>query len=162
MTTAPKLEPTDLVDELKALSRAYVSLLELGRNRILDLGGTCDPVDVMEKGDPALVRARAAVANAESRAAPSAGLREALTELASVKPALKAEQRKHAKARRRIHQLERAIAWALGESPPGIPEFMWPEGDRRPYWWRTQLRALTLSKERGGVASHHQTIARDE
>lgn len=48
--------------EFRALYRAYVSLLGLGRTRIIDLGGACDPVDVMEAGDPALARARAAIA----------------------------------------------------------------------------------------------------
>lgn len=53
------------IAELKALYRAYVGLLQIGRDRITDLGGTCDPVDVMENGDPALVRARAAIATLE-------------------------------------------------------------------------------------------------
>ncbi len=44
----------DLLDALKNLRRAYVSLLQSGRDRILDLGGTCDPVDRMERDDPAL------------------------------------------------------------------------------------------------------------
>lgn len=45
-------------DELSRLYAAYVRLLEIGRDRIISAGGTCDPVDVMEKGDPALVRVR--------------------------------------------------------------------------------------------------------
>ena len=51
----------DALIELRHLYRAYVSLLEIGRDRIIGLGGTCDPVDVMEAGDPALRRARAAI-----------------------------------------------------------------------------------------------------
>lgn len=43
---------------LKALYRAYVRLLESGRDRIRDLGGTCDPVDVMEANDEDLQAAR--------------------------------------------------------------------------------------------------------
>lgn len=45
-------------DELRRLYAAYVRLLEIGRDRIIAAGGTCDPVDVMENGDPALVRVR--------------------------------------------------------------------------------------------------------
>lgn len=44
---------------IKRLMMAYVRLLEVGRDRILDLGGDCDPVDVMEAGDPSLRAARA-------------------------------------------------------------------------------------------------------
>jgi hypothetical protein len=44
----------DLVKALEKLSLAYVNLLEIGRDRIIALGGSCDPVDVMETGDPSL------------------------------------------------------------------------------------------------------------
>ncbi|MBH1830962.1 hypothetical protein I5W42_05725 [Stenotrophomonas maltophilia] len=50
-------QAVDLAD-FKALYRAYVRLLESGRDRILDLGGTCDPVDVMEANDVDLQAAR--------------------------------------------------------------------------------------------------------
>ena len=52
--------PAQAVDlaEFKALYRAYVRLLESARDRILDLGGTCDPVDVMEANDVDLQAAR--------------------------------------------------------------------------------------------------------
>lgn len=56
--TAPDAE---LLDELRRLYHAYVATLERGRDRITDLGGTCDAVDVMEDADPALRRARAAL-----------------------------------------------------------------------------------------------------
>ena len=46
---------------LKRLYHAYVSLLETGRDRIVSLGGDCDPVDVMERSDPALIEARSAL-----------------------------------------------------------------------------------------------------
>jgi len=56
---------------LERLTRAYVNLLEIGRDRILMHGGTCDPVDVMAAGDPALRDARAALAGgAEPKHAP--------------------------------------------------------------------------------------------
>lgn len=55
----------DLLAELKSLTRAYVRLLEIGRDRIVSLGGTCDPVDRMEEGDPDLRSAKAAIAKAE-------------------------------------------------------------------------------------------------
>lgn len=44
---------------LKDLSRAYVNLLEVGRDRITSLGGECDSVEKMESGDPALIAAKA-------------------------------------------------------------------------------------------------------
>lgn len=43
---------------LRRLYQAYVRLLESGRDRITDLGGTCDPVDVMERMDVDLIEAR--------------------------------------------------------------------------------------------------------
>ncbi len=46
---------------LKLLIRAYVSLMETGRDRIVQLGGDCDPVDVMERGDPYLRKAKEAL-----------------------------------------------------------------------------------------------------
>ncbi|TIE21030.1 hypothetical protein DI041_03845 [Stenotrophomonas maltophilia] len=51
------VQAVDLGD-FKALYRAYVRLLESGRDRIIDLGGTCDPVDVMEANDVDLQAAR--------------------------------------------------------------------------------------------------------
>lgn len=52
----------DLRQELKYMVRAYVRLLEVGRDRIVDLGGSCDPLDVMEQGDPNLIRAKRVLA----------------------------------------------------------------------------------------------------
>lgn len=46
------------VAELRRLYVAYVRLLESGSDRIRDLGGSCDPVDVMERGDIDLRRVR--------------------------------------------------------------------------------------------------------
>ncbi|HEL5025680.1 TPA: hypothetical protein UOA81_000849 [Stenotrophomonas maltophilia] len=57
MRAAPPAQAVDLA-EFKALYRAYVRLLESGRDRIIDLGGTCDPVDVMEANDVDLQAAR--------------------------------------------------------------------------------------------------------
>ncbi|WP_329766004.1 hypothetical protein [Stenotrophomonas geniculata] len=54
---APPAQAVDLGD-FKALYRAYVRLLESGRDRIRDLGGTCDLVDVMEANDVDLQAAR--------------------------------------------------------------------------------------------------------
>lgn len=51
---------------LKAIYRGYVSTLESGRDRIVSLGGQCDAVDVMERNDPVLRDARAAIAAAEA------------------------------------------------------------------------------------------------
>lgn len=54
-----------LLDALKMLSHKYVCLLEGGRDRIIQLGGDCDPVDVMERDDPYLKQCREAIAAAE-------------------------------------------------------------------------------------------------
>lgn len=47
--------------ELRTLIRGYVNLLENGRDRIIDLGGQCDSLDVMEASDHWLKSARAAL-----------------------------------------------------------------------------------------------------
>lgn len=49
---------------LRNMIGAYVRLMENGRDRIIDLGGQCDPVDVMEAADPWLRDARAALSGA--------------------------------------------------------------------------------------------------
>lgn len=49
-------------EALQGLVRAYVNTLESGRDRIIELGGDCDPVDVMERADPFLRAAREALA----------------------------------------------------------------------------------------------------
>lgn len=56
--------------DMQALYNAYVRLLESGRDRIMDLGGACDGVDVMERTDPQLIQARRSLATA-SPAQPS-------------------------------------------------------------------------------------------
>ena len=55
---------TELLSELKNLRRAYVSLLETGRDRIIQYGGQCDSVESMEAADPNLKSACAAIAKA--------------------------------------------------------------------------------------------------
>jgi hypothetical protein len=52
---------------MKDLYRAYVNLLEAGRDRIATYGGQCDSVEVMERGDPWLKKARDVIAKAEGR-----------------------------------------------------------------------------------------------
>lgn len=54
----------ELLEELKNLHRNYVNLLEAGRDRIVALGGDCDPVDRMEQDDPHLRAAKAVIAKA--------------------------------------------------------------------------------------------------
>ena len=49
----------ELVHALRRLDRAYVRLLENGRDRITFLGGQCDSVPVMEAQDIELEAARA-------------------------------------------------------------------------------------------------------
>lgn len=50
---------------LRRSRRAYVSLMETGRDRIISLGGSCDPVEVMEAADPELRLIDAALATTE-------------------------------------------------------------------------------------------------
>jgi hypothetical protein len=57
---APARE-AQLEEALRQLIRGYMILLENGRDRILLLGGQCDSVEVMERGDPYLREARAAL-----------------------------------------------------------------------------------------------------
>lgn len=47
-----------LATELRALYRHYVNTLESARDQIIARGGSCDPVDAMEKSDPVLQRVR--------------------------------------------------------------------------------------------------------
>ena len=51
-------EPMVLRKDMKRLYNAYVRLLESGCDRIRDLGGECDGVDVMERNDLDLRHAR--------------------------------------------------------------------------------------------------------
>lgn len=48
----------DLEQGLRDLHDAYVRLLESGRDRIMSLGGYCDPVGVMEQNDTDLLKVR--------------------------------------------------------------------------------------------------------
>jgi len=54
----PGIADQQAVAMLMRLYRAYVNTLETGRDRIVTLGGTCDPVEVMERSDPALIAVR--------------------------------------------------------------------------------------------------------
>lgn len=58
----------ELLQELKNLYKAYVNLLCNARDRIVFLGGDCDPVDVMEANDPSLRDTRAIIAKATGTA----------------------------------------------------------------------------------------------
>jgi hypothetical protein len=51
----------------------YVRLLESGRDRIRDLGGECDPVDVMERNDPLLIEIREVLEALAAQPAPGVG-----------------------------------------------------------------------------------------
>lgn len=55
-----------LRDAMRDLYRGYVRLLASGRDRILFLGGECDPVDRMEEGDPVLIAAREALSTSQA------------------------------------------------------------------------------------------------
>lgn len=59
----------ELLTALKDLRRAYINLLESGRDRIIAIGGTCDPVDVMEANDPWLREVTQVIAKATGSAA---------------------------------------------------------------------------------------------
>lgn len=54
-------EISRLRDALRDLCRAYVNLLEVGRDRITALGGECDSLEKMETGDPYLIAAKSAL-----------------------------------------------------------------------------------------------------
>jgi hypothetical protein len=56
---AVKRERDELREALRRLYRGYVVTLENGRDRIITLGGDCDPVDRMEREDPLLHDMRA-------------------------------------------------------------------------------------------------------
>ena len=58
----------DLLDELKNLRRAYVNLLESGRDRIVFLGGQCDAILTMVGNDPHLKSSEAVIAKATGAA----------------------------------------------------------------------------------------------
>ena len=51
-----------LRDALNKMNRAYVNLIENARDRIIALGGDCDPVDMMERDDPNLRESKEALA----------------------------------------------------------------------------------------------------
>lgn len=55
----------DLYEALKDLIRAYVRLLEAGKDRIESLGGQCDSIEQMEREDPSLRDARAVLAKVD-------------------------------------------------------------------------------------------------
>ena len=59
----------ELLAALEMMNRAYVNLMENGRDRIIMLGGECDPVDVMESNDPNLRESRAYIASVKGGAA---------------------------------------------------------------------------------------------
>lgn len=52
----------ELLAALEKMNRAYVILMESARDRICDLGGECDGIEVMERNDPYLRESRAAAA----------------------------------------------------------------------------------------------------
>lgn len=58
----------DLEQGLRGLYRAYVRLLESGRDRIMSLGGDCDPVDVMEQSNIDLRKVRELLALIDGQA----------------------------------------------------------------------------------------------
>lgn len=65
MTDLPSKEQV-LLKALKYLARHYVGQLENARDRIVSLGGQCDAVDVMERGDPHLRQVREVIASIEA------------------------------------------------------------------------------------------------
>ena len=58
----------ELLAALDGMNRAYVNLMENGRDSIIMLGGECDHVDVMERDDPHLRESRAAIASVKGGA----------------------------------------------------------------------------------------------
>lgn len=70
MTEGTKRQETSkakvLLDALKYLQRHYVGQLENARDRIVSLGGQCDSVETMERGDPHLRQVREVIASVEA------------------------------------------------------------------------------------------------
>ena len=64
-----RMQRDELLEALDDLYKGYVFVLVAGRDRIIDLGGQCDPVDVMEIGDPRLASARAVINKVKGGAA---------------------------------------------------------------------------------------------
>ena len=60
-------ERDELREALRRLYRGYVVTLENGRDRIITLGGDCDPVDRMEREDPLLHDMRALLSRIDGR-----------------------------------------------------------------------------------------------
>lgn len=58
----PAQDVAGLESALKSMVSGYMRLLQSGYDRITDLGGDCDPVDVMERDDTYLREARATLA----------------------------------------------------------------------------------------------------
>lgn len=52
-----------LLTALERMNLAYVTLMENGRDRIIQLGGECDSIDVMERDDPYLRESRSVIAS---------------------------------------------------------------------------------------------------
>lgn len=59
----------ELLSAMESLYAGYLRVMEAGRDRIRDLGGDCDGIDVMELNDPSLIEARKAIAKAKGGAA---------------------------------------------------------------------------------------------
>jgi len=55
----------ELLAALKMMNHAYVRLLETGRDRIIDYGGECDSVELMESMSSELRQSKAAITKAE-------------------------------------------------------------------------------------------------
>ena len=55
-----------LVNELKQLRKAYANLMSAGRERIIDLGGDCDDLQMILEQDQALVSVTNAIAAGEA------------------------------------------------------------------------------------------------
>lgn len=66
-STLPPSKERLLLTALKELQRGYVALLESARDRIMLHGGTCDPLSMMETGDPFLTTARATIKAIEAQ-----------------------------------------------------------------------------------------------
>lgn len=59
-----KEQRDELSGALRQMTRAYVRLVETGRDLLVMQGYDCDPVEKMEADDPNLIAARAAIAKA--------------------------------------------------------------------------------------------------
>lgn len=147
---------------LRDLYKAYMRLLEAGMDRITSLGGDCDPVDVMEAGDPALIAARRTLA-AQPRALPAERVVEGIELIAAERQRqIEVEGWTPAHDVAEYEGGELASAAACYAMPPGYklrecsPPLAWPWEES---WWKPGDRLRELAKAGALIAAEIDRLA---